>query len=184
MPAMSLPTERPALWMMGELIAWARSLPLESRRQELDFGVLLVDALRTLSGAVKTPIPQRSGPPVLVPDASAQGDKRRVIPLVPRGSSGADCQRLTIGRADKCDVLLALPGVSRVHAYLHRTATDAWEIEDAGSTMGTTVQGEKLAPGRRVALTDNARLSFGDISVCFRTAAAWRDHLLAIVERL
>lgn len=65
----------------------------------------------------------------------------------------------TIGR-EGTDVLLSDPRVSRRHATLVLTEQGA-ELEDAGSTNGTKVDGQTLEPGKRVPVGHGCRLFFG-----------------------
>jgi pSer/pThr/pTyr-binding forkhead associated (FHA) protein len=58
-----------------------------------------------------------------------------------------EAERLTMGRATECDVLLATPEVSRRHAMLVRE-DDRYEVRDLESINGTFVNGEKVS--RRV----------------------------------
>ena len=170
---------------MAELIAWARGLPLSERSTAFDFCVLLVEMPRSLISAVdeNKPVPQPvSGPPRLVPDATAKGDSRMILPLISRKDPTA--ARLTLGRADTCDLVLPLPDLSRVHAYFHRSGGEAFDIEDAGSTYGTLVDGQAAPKGQRVALRNQARLSFGKIAAEFRNASAWRERMMAVLSRL
>lgn len=51
----------------------------------------------------------------------------------------------TLGRGDDCDVQLAHEGVSRRHCTVAR-GDSGWTVTDLGSTHGTRVDGERLAP--------------------------------------
>ena len=55
-----------------------------------------------------------------------------------------EAERLTMGRATECDVLLATPEVSRRHALLVREG-ERFEVRDLESINGTFVNGEKVA---------------------------------------
>jgi hypothetical protein len=50
---------------------------------------------------------------------------------------------LTLGRAQGCDFVFPLPGISRVHARLRREP-EGWLLEDAGSRNGTRLNGKRL----------------------------------------
>jgi len=90
-------------------------------------------------------------------------------PLKPyRLDPGAE--ELALGRAQGCDFVFPLPGISRVHARLHRVA-GGWVIEDAGSRNGTRVNGARL--------TGPTRLGEGDVlevdSLRFRVVVSVKE---------
>jgi class 3 adenylate cyclase len=73
-----------------------------------------------------------------------------------------------IGRDfDQCDAVLSHPTVSRRHARLV-LAGDALQIEDLGSTKGTSVDGAIMKPGAARLLQAGARLKIGDIELAVR----------------
>jgi len=75
-----------------------------------------------------------------------------------------------IGRDfDRCDAVLSHPTVSRRHARLV-FADNILQIEDLGSTNGTSVDGAVVAAGALRPLQAGARLRIGDIELVFRTS--------------
>lgn len=64
-----------------------------------------------------------------------------------------------VGRAPDCDVVVPSPRVSRVHAEL-QVDREGVRIRDAGSTNGTTVEGQ---PVREAALRGGERVGFGGV---------------------
>jgi pSer/pThr/pTyr-binding forkhead associated (FHA) protein len=88
---------------------------------------------------------------------------------------GDDCQRVTLGRGEGCDVRLELdPEVSRVHAELQRLGDD-WVVSDDGlSRNGSFVNGERVT-GRR-------RLRDGDTLRCGATILHFREPLRPVRE--
>jgi pSer/pThr/pTyr-binding forkhead associated (FHA) protein len=68
-----------------------------------------------------------------------------------------DTDRITIGTVDSNDLVVDVPGVSRVHAVFERFG-DAWAVRDLGSRNGTFVNGGRtigertLHPGDEIAL--------------------------------
>lgn len=72
----------------------------------------------------------------------------------------------TVGRVN-ADVLLTDPSVSRSHARIvaeNGTVT----VEDVGSTNGTFVNGQKLAPNTPMPLADGAEVTFGGLKLTLR----------------
>ena len=92
-----------------------------------------------------------------------QGDRQHGVLVVLSGShSGAifilDQQDTVIGRARSNPVWLNDEGMSRVHARITRRG-DGYYLEDAGSTNGTSCQGEPVREPRR--LRDGDRIAMG-----------------------
>jgi signal transduction histidine kinase len=93
-----------------------------------------------------------------------------VAVLVSRSTSGAPAQLLsldprdlTLGRSPDCDISFQqeTPGVSRQHATLRWTG-ERFELRDAGSTYGTSVNGRRLRPTEMVALQHGDELLLGE----------------------
>jgi DNA-binding NtrC family response regulator len=66
---------------------------------------------------------------------------------------------LLVGRDPGCDVPLPHPKISRRHAYIH--VGERIEVEDLGSTNGTRLAGQPLAPGTRTVLEPGKNLQLG-----------------------
>lgn len=73
--------------------------------------------------------------------------------------------RVLIGRADECDVVLSEAEVSRRHAIIHREQGRSW-VSDLGSSNGTTVDGAVVSSTSP--LRPGARVMFGPVSFMFR----------------
>jgi hypothetical protein len=91
----------------------------------------------------------------------------------PAGTAGRefllDRPELTIGRRADQDIVLDDPSVSRTHARLYVSSTDA-ALEDAGSTNGTAVNGRRLGSGR-VPVRDSDRIQIGNVLLQYRSGA-------------
>ncbi|MBI3948359.1 MAG: FHA domain-containing protein [Armatimonadetes bacterium] len=70
--------------------------------------------------------------------------------------------RNSVGRQGT-DVLLADPSVSRQHAAI--TLEERCTVEDLGSTNGTKVNGQRLAPHEPFPLADGDELAFGAVAL-------------------
>ena len=70
-----------------------------------------------------------------------------------------------IGRAaDQCELVLAHGTVSRRHARLV-FAGEALQIEDQGSTNGTSVNGTDVKPGTPAVIHPGDQIRIGDIEL-------------------
>jgi len=98
------------------------------------------------------------------------GAALQVVPLPPGGT-------LTIGRASRCDVVIDSGSVSRHHANL--TIGPEVEIEDAGSSNGTFVDGVKLPARHQVRLTVGVPFLVGAVTLMVQTRTGSRRETAA-----
>jgi len=78
-------------------------------------------------------------------------------------------QSVLIGRdSGQCDVALLNPSVSRVHARLSLGRDNTLQIEDVGSTNGTSIDGERLTPRVPHPLAPGSTLKLGEIELVVR----------------
>jgi hypothetical protein len=75
--------------------------------------------------------------------------------------------RLTIGRAPNCDIVLRLTFVSKVHAHLFTQTEGQLVLRDNNASNGTYVNHRKLEPAasRRVELGDVLSFGFLDLEL-------------------
>jgi len=71
--------------------------------------------------------------------------------------------RVSVGRALNCDVVLRFPVVSKLHAHFTIAASGELRLTDLGSSNGTWHNGLRIEPGRAVAISTRDRLSFGGV---------------------
>jgi ribosomal protein L27 len=88
---------------------------------------------------------------------------------------------VTLGRASDNDVVVPDSSVSRMHAVMKRNDDGVFLILDAGSSNGTTVNGNSVlvrghGPPTQVKPGDNVRL--GRVECTFTNATALRDYVL------
>lgn len=77
----------------------------------------------------------------------------------------------SVGRRPANDIVIPDPFVSGSHAVIAASDGD-FTITDLGSTNGTTVNGEKLAPNAPRELSDGDEISFGESMYRFTTGAS------------
>jgi pSer/pThr/pTyr-binding forkhead associated (FHA) protein len=73
--------------------------------------------------------------------------------------------RITIGRTENNDVVIADPSVSRLHAYVRHAS--GWVVADAGSKNGSWLGDEQLEPRRESPLPPGTVIRFGDVHLTF-----------------
>lgn len=99
-----------------------------------------------------------------------------VIALV-KGGANPYSQRLIIGRARNCDIVLRNSSISKVHAEVTVLGPDVCEITDRQSRNGTFVAGEKLRRGERVRVRSGEFIRFGGVG-CALVSAADLIHVI------
>ena len=78
-------------------------------------------------------------------------------------------QSVLIGRdSTQCNVVLENTSVSRRHARLSVDGNNILQIEDVGSTNGTSINGEPITPGLIRPLEPGSTLKLGDIELVVR----------------
>jgi hypothetical protein len=171
-----LSTPPRAHWTIGQFVALAKDLPSAERERVSGAPVLLISPIASSDQdeEVHTLITMKK------PDVggSSPDMDRLVVPLVP-GALNATPDRLTVGRSSVCDVVLGFAEVSKVHAYVYRVRGDTCDIEDAGSTNGTTLEGKPLEPNVRTPIRDGARVSLGGLIAEFRSPKSFQDEFLS-----
>jgi pSer/pThr/pTyr-binding forkhead associated (FHA) protein len=103
------------------------------------------------------------------PSKSSLGEQLTILPLVKvEGNPYAD--RVSLGRARNCDVVIRDPSISKLHAWF-RVAEDSFAVLDVGSQNGTFVNGRRLLGNESVELACNDEIVLGAISASFTDAA-------------
>jgi len=87
--------------------------------------------------------------------------------------------RLAVGRADSCDVQLRFRFVSKLHARFHLEGGIPTSLEDAGSSNGTFVNGQRISAGQSLKVRSGDRIGFGALTVELLSPAACQTALRA-----
>jgi pSer/pThr/pTyr-binding forkhead associated (FHA) protein len=88
-------------------------------------------------------------------------------------------RRISLGRAEDCDVVINDVSVSRVHAYLEHDGT-AWSIVDGGSTAGTQLNDRLIPSGEPRKLAPLDRISVGYVSLVFTPASDFHGFVRSL----
>ena len=105
--------------------------------------------------------------------------KLEIFPVAKaRGAPFPD--RILVGRASNCDVVLLDPSVSKLHAHLRLVSGGGFEVVDIGSQNGTTVNGVKLAPDAARPLKPRDGIVFGKVAAKFVDAGMLYDMVKAL----
>lgn len=92
------------------------------------------------------------------------GGVLRVLPLV-KAAGNPYSDRVSIGRARNCDVVLRDPSVSKLHAHVRKEPNGTWVIIDLDSHNGTAVGSVPILPSRPEVLRPGETLTIGGVTV-------------------
>ena len=140
----------------------------ESPEEEREFETRIIDvsAIARLRGSGSGPVEAAGG-------AAADGPAH-VFP-VEKSERNPYRDRISVGRAATCDLVLPSPHVSKLHAHLLRAQDGGWEVRDADSSNGTFLRGERLRPGERARLRAGDALRFAFLETFFLDAGLLHD---------
>ena len=99
---------------------------------------------------------------------------------------GDEASEVRIGRRPDLELPLPYPALSGLHARLVRV-DGRWQIEDLGSTNGTRVDGERLAPRQLRPIAPGAEIKLGQVNLIFDGtvgAVAGAERTATIARRL
>ena len=85
-------------------------------------------------------------------------------------------ERMVVGRAPDCDIVLDDRFASRVHASITRLES-AFAVEDVGSKNGVLLNNERLSTGIKGILADGAVVTFAQTRFKFEDPAATMTNL-------
>lgn len=91
--------------------------------------------------------------------------------------------RFSIGRAPNCDVVVRLPSISKLHAYLLITGPSTYGLCDNEASNATYVNGRKLEPRATVALRIGDEIELGALKLEFVDASRLYQILRTEIER-
>lgn len=127
---------------------------------------------------VEAALPGSGGPAPLSPellfhqtheedDADFAAIYRGAVALLRKRPGNPFPHMINLGRAPNCDVVLLLPTVSKLHAYV-QPAGAGWALVDSRSRNGTFLDGVRLVPGEARELRSGARIRLGKVELDLR----------------
>lgn len=137
-------------------------------------GPFLVHSSRT-GGALQATSGGRTLDSVVVDDTEGDAEQAEILTVFTVPQFAPRSGALAVGSDPSCPLRIAAASVSRVHARL--VLSDRWRVEDAGSLVGTWVNGEALEPSVARDLDPGDRLSLGALDLTFLPAAHFYDFV-------
>jgi pSer/pThr/pTyr-binding forkhead associated (FHA) protein len=89
-----------------------------------------------------------SGTPSITPHAALMGGSdERVIVVLTKAAGNPFPERISIGRAPNCDVVIRDSSISKLHGHFRDVRVDSAVFTDAKSSNGTRVDGDPVEAG-------------------------------------
>jgi hypothetical protein len=85
--------------------------------------------------------------------------------------------RVSIGRAANCDIVVRDSSVSKLHAHLWQVTSDSAVVTDAKSANGTCIDGRRIATGSSDTVSEFGALTVGRVRLVLLSAGAVYDWL-------
>jgi pSer/pThr/pTyr-binding forkhead associated (FHA) protein len=104
------------------------------------------------------------------PSIAPSRDELVVLPVV-KAANNPYADRVSVGRARNCDIVVREPSVSKLHAVV-RIDGDLFSLVDIGSQNGTYLNGQRLAANEAAPIAINDAILLGNVSARFMDAAA------------
>jgi hypothetical protein len=92
--------------------------------------------------------------------------------------------RISLGRARNCDIVLRHPSVSKLHAHIRAQQNGSYTITDLGSRNGTSIGDHALAPRQPEPLHPNNRVVFGTVAAHALDGATLHAALIRLCDLL
>lgn len=94
------------------------------------------------------------------------GEEWRIVPVAKRAGNPFP-ERMTVGRANNCDILLRVPFISKVHAHILRNADGSFSLHDNSPANRTFYKRRPLPPDATQQLALGDVIGFGSLEVEF-----------------
>lgn len=107
--------------------------------------------------------------------AARRAQNIEVLPVV-KAPGNPYPDRVSVGRARNCDIVMRDPSVSKLHAHF-RIGGAKLELVDIDSQNGTRVNGRPLAPHQPAAVANGDTVLFGSVACKLVDAPALYDLL-------
>jgi hypothetical protein len=117
------------------------------------------------TGSLRAPLPE-----------APEREETLILPLR-KVASNPFPDRISVGRAPNCDVVIRAPSVSKLHGHFREVTANSAVLTDAKSSNGTRVDNAALAPGLATLVAEFSHVSFGRVRLQLLSASAVYDLL-------
>jgi Inner membrane component of T3SS, cytoplasmic domain len=95
----------------------------------------------------------------------------RLVVVLRKAPSNPFPERVSIGRAPNCDVVIRDPSVSKLHGHFRDVEPDSAIFSDAKSANGSRIDGNPVEPGVSVRLQRQSIIVLGRVRLSLLSAA-------------
>lgn len=99
-----------------------------------------------------------------------------ILPLR-KGEGRPFPERISLGRATNCDVVIRDASISKLHGHFRDVTAESAFFTDAKSSNGTRLDGTLIQPGVATEIRRNTLLSFGRVQLMFMSPGDVYDWL-------
>jgi pSer/pThr/pTyr-binding forkhead associated (FHA) protein len=110
------------------------------------------------------------------PTKAPPAQQELVVLAIVKAANNPYPDRVSVGRARNCDIVIRDAGISKLHAVV-RIDGEAFSVVDVGSQNGTCVNGRRLLENEPVLLECNDEILIGTVSAKFMDGAAVHEEL-------
>jgi hypothetical protein len=105
------------------------------------------------------------------------GSTDPIVLALAKSPSNPFPERISIGRAPNCDVVLREPSISKLHGHFRDVQYDRAIFTDAKSANGTRLDGTTVEPGVAVEIHRHCIVELGRVRLLLLSAADLYDWL-------
>jgi hypothetical protein len=114
--------------------------------------------------------------PATISVAPYGSDERVVLALI-KAATNPFPERISIGRAPNCDLVIRDPSVSKLHGHFREIRRDSAVFTDAKSSNGTRIDGTNVEPGEPVEIGRQSLVVLGRVRLMLLSPADVYDWL-------
>jgi hypothetical protein len=151
-----------------ELAELARTVPRDEFVVQVPNRFLVLGIVLGMGGDTQRPMTFATQ--ALVPSEKPLGSSQLIVLPLVKSANNPYQDRVSVGRARNCDLVIRDSGVSKLHALIWMNG-EVFTLVDVGSQNGTWLNGQRLTVNQAAPLERNDEISFGGVPAVFMDAA-------------
>lgn len=159
-----------------KLVELAQTVPREAFIAQVPARFLV------LGGSANDEQPMSFATQVFRAPSRALGHEELIVLPVVKAANNPYADRVSVGRARNCDIVVREPSVSKLHAVV-RIDGDSFSLVDIGSQNGTYLNGQRLVANEAALIALNDEILFGNVNARFMDAASVHAILISATTK-